>query len=35
MISQVVNGGARQAQPAPGARVYACFEPDDCVAFTQ
>ncbi|SSW61719.1 ABC transporter ATP-binding protein [Achromobacter agilis] len=35
MISQVVNGGARQARPAPGARVYACFEPDDCVAFTQ
>jgi len=35
MISQVVNGGARQPQPAPGARVYACFEPDDCVAFTQ
>ncbi|MCW0210770.1 MAG: ABC transporter ATP-binding protein [Achromobacter sp.] len=35
MVSQVSNGGARQAQPAPGARVYACFEPDDCVSFTQ
>ncbi|MCY1194168.1 Spermidine/putrescine import ATP-binding protein PotA [compost metagenome] len=35
MVSQVANGGARQAQPAPGARVYACFEPDDCVSFTQ
>lgn len=35
MLSQVVNAGARQAQPAAGERVYACFEPDDCVAFTQ
>nr|WP_315527069.1 ABC transporter ATP-binding protein [uncultured Achromobacter sp.] len=35
MISQIVNGGAGRAQPAPGARVYACFEPEDCVAFTQ
>ncbi|KRC73247.1 Spermidine/putrescine import ATP-binding protein PotA [compost metagenome] len=35
MVSQIVNGGARGAPPAPGARVYACFDPDDCVAFTQ
>jgi len=35
MISQIVNGGAGRAQPAAGARVYACFEPEDCVAFTQ
>jgi putative spermidine/putrescine transport system ATP-binding protein len=35
MLSQVVNAGARQPQPAAGERVYACFEPDDCVAFTQ
>ena len=35
MSSQVANGGAGRAQPAPGARVYACFEPEDCVAFTQ
>ena len=35
MISQIVNAGMRAAPPAAGARVYACFEPDDCVAFTQ
>lgn len=35
MISQVANGGVGRAQPAPGARVYACFESEDCVAFTQ
>jgi putative spermidine/putrescine transport system ATP-binding protein len=35
MISRVATGGAGRAQPAPGARVFACFEPEDCVAFTQ
>jgi len=35
LVSQIVNGGERSAAPAPGERVYACFEPADCVAFTQ
>jgi putative spermidine/putrescine transport system ATP-binding protein len=35
MNCQMVNDGKLDAAPATGQRVYACFEPADCVVFNQ
>ena len=34
VVSQIANAGAGHAPPAAGSRIYACFAPEDCMAFS-
>jgi putative spermidine/putrescine transport system ATP-binding protein len=35
VVSQIVNGGGGRAHLATGSPIYACFAPEDCMAFAE